>query len=222
VAITFAWVPPGIFLLGSPEDEPDRGSDERRHRVTLTRGSWLGIHPVTRGQWWAVLGGRRPGEPDRPAEKVTWHQCLEFCERLGEKTGRRFRLATEAEWERACRAGTTTPYFFGATIPADRANFGGPALGRRGTTPVGSYPPNAFGLYDMHGNVWDWCADLHGPYSRARNVIDPPGRSTGTTRILRGGSWHYHLWNCRSAFRGRNGPETVQAGGGCRVCLDEG
>jgi uncharacterized protein (TIGR02996 family) len=228
VEMTFAWVPPGSFLMASPEDEAERRPEETLHRVTLTKGFWLGIHPVTCGQWCAV-DGQYPGpskRDDHPVEQVTWDEAVGFSRSVGKKTGREFRLPTEAEWEYACRAGATTPFHFGEIISTERANYDGHSVYgkgqkgkyRRKTTRVGTFPPNAFGLYDMHGNVWDWCADWFGRYRR-QPVRNPKGPSSGTSRILRGGSWHYYPANCRAACRGFNTPDTRQPGGGCRLCL---
>jgi formylglycine-generating enzyme required for sulfatase activity len=146
----FAWSPPGTFLMGSPPDEEDREDDEQQHRVTLTRGFWLGVTPVTQAQWQAVLGSN-PSHyqgDDRPVEQVSWNDCRKRCQRLAEGDGRRYRLPTEAGWEYACRASTTTPFHFGATISTDLANYNGKytygkgpkGVSRRQTTPVGSFP----------------------------------------------------------------------------------
>jgi uncharacterized protein (TIGR02996 family) len=232
VPMTFAWIPPGTFLMGSPPREGDRGDDETQHRVTLTRGFYLGIHPVTQAQWWAVLR-RKPsrfkGKDNHPVEQVSWQDCQEFCRKLSAKIGRRCRLPTEAEWEYACRAGTTTPFHFGATISTDQANYDGNATygkGKQGayrqqTTPADSFPPNAWGLADMHGNVWEWCADLYQEdYYQHSPAQDPQGPASGVSPVRRGGSWaNYPTW-CRSADRvtcdGGHRHDNV----GCRVCLD--
>jgi formylglycine-generating enzyme required for sulfatase activity len=231
IAMQFAWCPPGTFLMGSPAGEPERRDDETQHRVTLTQGYWLGIHPVTQAQWQAVTGNNPSSfkGDTLPVEFVSWDDCQEFVKKLGQKTGRRFRLPTEAEWEYACRAGTTTPFHFGETISTDQANYDGnytygngkKGVWRRATTPVGSFPANAWGLYDMHGNVWEWCLDWYGPYPQGVRK-DPQSINNGTARVRRGGSWYFGPRNCRSAFRGR-----CVAGGrnrdyGCRVllCLD--
>jgi len=233
VPMTFAWIPPGTFLMGSPPGEEDRGDDETQHRVTLTRGFYLGIHPVTQAQWRAVMR-KNPssfkGEDSRPVEQVSWHDCQEFCGKLSTKIARRCRLPTEAEWEYACRAGTTTPFFFGATLSTDQANYDGNATygnGKEGvfrqqTTPAGSFPANAWGLSDLHGNVWEWCADWYqADYYQHSPAQDPLGPEPGprASPVRRGGSWaNYPTW-CRSAGR-----VTCDAGHrhdnvGCRVCL---
>jgi uncharacterized protein (TIGR02996 family) len=231
VPMTFAWVPPGSFLMGSPPDEEERSGDETQHKVTLTRGFYLGIHPLTQAQWRAVMGSN-PSHfrgDDRPVEQMSWDDCQGFCARLGQATGKTFRLPTEAEWEYACRAGTTTPFSFGATLSTEQANYDGNytyGKGKKGvcqkqTTPVGSCPGNAWGLCEMHGNVWEWCQDWYGPY-RAGDVTDPQGSNNGDARVLRGGSWgDFPRW-CRSANRGGGAPGYRHFLIGCRLvlCLD--
>jgi formylglycine-generating enzyme required for sulfatase activity len=229
VEMKFAWIPPGTFLMGSPKSEPERSDDELQHRVTLTRGFRLGIHPVTQAQWQAVMGSNPSNfkGDNRPVEQVSWDDCQDFCRKLAAKTGKRFRLPTEAEWEYACRAGTTTPFYFGDTISTDQANYDGNWTYGKGkigtyreqTTPAGSFPANAWGLFDMHGNVWEWCEDLYATYETS-DVEDPKNTSNGTARVLRGGSWFHNPNRCRCAYRGR-----YVAGYrrdnvfGCRVCL---
>src|SRR5262249_26689915 len=154
--------------------EEGRSDDEVQHRVTLTGGFFLGVHQVTQAQWQMVMGSkpsRFKGE-NLPVERVSWDDCQEFCKRLAERDGKRYRLPTEAEWGYACRAGTATPFPFGETISPDQANYGGyytygkgkEGVYRQKTTPVGSFPANAWGLFDMHGNVYEWCEDWYGPY----------------------------------------------------------
>jgi formylglycine-generating enzyme required for sulfatase activity len=235
VEMKFAWCPPGTFLMGSPSSEEQRegheGADETQHRVTLTRGYWLGIHQVTQAQWQAVMGSS-PSQfrgDTFPVERVSWEDCQEFIKRLGQKTGKRFRLPTEAEWEYACRAGTTTPFHFGETISTDQANYDGnytyskgkKGLYRQKTTPVGSFPANPWGLYDMHGNVWEWCQDWYGLYQK-EDIKDPQGINNGAARVLRGGSWYDVPRGCRSACRNRGVPGRRYGSFGCRVllCLD--
>jgi uncharacterized protein (TIGR02996 family) len=231
VEMTFAWCPPGTFLMGSPPGEEGRSDDEGQHRVRLTKGFWLGVHPVTQAPWQRVTGSN-PSHfqgPDRPVERVSWEDCQEFCRGLGERTGKRFRLPTEAEWEYACRAGTTTPFHFGDTLSTDQANYDGKDAyggGKEGvlrdeTTAVGSFPPNAWGLFDVHGNVWEWCSDWQGAYPKA-GVVDPQGPSNGSTRAVRGGDWHLYPRGCRAAHRCGAEPAYRSPCGGCRVvlCLD--
>jgi formylglycine-generating enzyme required for sulfatase activity len=231
LGMKFAWCPPGTFLMGSPPSELGRCEDEQQHQVTLTRGFWLGVTPVTQAQWQAVLGSN-PSDfqgDDRPVEQVSWDDCQEFCKRLAERDGRPYRLPTEAEWEYACRAGTTTPFYFGATISTDQANYDGKntyGKGKKGkyreeTTPVGSFPANAWGLYDMRGNVWEWCQDWYGPYPEG-DIKDPQGSKSGDARVVRGGSWDYFPRSCRAAIRLRYAAGYRSYDVGCRLvlCLD--
>ena len=177
LGMKFAWIPPGTFLMGSPANEPERKDNETQHGVTLTKGFHLGIHQVTQAQWQAVMGNNPSnfkGDSNLPVENVSWDDCVAFCAALGKKDGKTYRLPTEAEWEYACRAGTTTPFHFGGTISDNQANYDGnytygngkKGVYRQKTTPVGGFPANAWGLYDMHGNVWEWCARLVRPLSK--------------------------------------------------------
>ncbi len=243
LGMKFAWIPPGTFLMGSPANEPERegytGADETQHGVTLTKGFHLGIHQVTQAQWQAVMGSN-PSKfkgDNLPVESVSWENCMPFCQALGKKDGKTYRLPTEAEWEYACRAGTTTPFHFGDKISVNQANYNGNYTygkgkkrvyrGKKGvycekTTPVGSFPANAWGLFDMHGNVWEWCADWFGLYPK-EEINDPQGFIGGDARVLRGGSWTCYPRLCRSACRFWNEPvnELVPNGGycSCRVVL---
>ena len=234
VALEMVLVPPGTFLMGSPPTEPRRDADEGpQHPVTLSRAFWLGTHAVTQEQWLRfqqALPGRFRGAK-LPVDGVAWTDCLAFLAGLSARLERRFRLPTEAEWEYACRAGTRSPFFFGPSVSSDLVNFdgnypyggapAGPWLER--TVPVGSYPPNAWGLYDMHGNVWEWCHDWFDDDYYARSpTIDPPGPSKGALRVLRGGSWYSYSWSCRSAGRERFAPESGAGNYGFRVALDHG
>jgi len=231
LGMKFAWISPGTFLMGSPESEEQHQPDEKQHRVTLTKGFFLGIHQVTQAQWQAIMGSnsRRFKGDTLPVEKVSWDDCQEFCKKLSQKTGKPHRLPTEAEWEYAGRAGTTTPFHFGATISTEQANYkgnktyGGGNKGqyRKESTPVGSFPANAWGLYDMHGNVWEWCQDWHGHYP-SEDVVDPKGVDSGSAHVLRGGSWGDYPWDCRAACRGWGAPGDRYDGFGVRVvfCLD--
>jgi uncharacterized protein (TIGR02996 family) len=228
IEMTFTWIPPGSFLMGSPPDEAERGEGETRHQVTLAEGFWLGVTPVTQTQWQMVMRenpSRNPGD-DLPVDQVSWTDCQGFCRRLGKKLGTRFRLPTEAEWEYACRAGTTTPFFFGETLTGDQANFddddGPPGMRvyREGPTPVASFSANAWGLYDMHGNVYEWCKAWH---DEAGSAATPKAGSQGRDRekagVLRGGSWFgYRRW-CRSSCRVGMAPTSRLIHAGCRVVL---
>jgi formylglycine-generating enzyme required for sulfatase activity len=240
--VRLALLQAGTFLMGSPDEEPGRCEKEGpRHEIMLTNAFYLGIHPVTQAQFEQVMG-RNPsrfhaaagGGPEHPVESVTWEEAVEFCRRLSalpaeRDAGRVYRLPTEAEWEYACRGGTTTPFCYGATLTAALANFDGhfpyegAEKGRAAqkTTRVGAYPANNFGLCDLHGNVWEWCADWHdaGWYRRSPKR-NPQGPAEGEFRVLRGGSWRNHAATCRSAYRNGLGPKSRDAWTGFRVALD--
>ncbi len=210
------WIVPGEFLMGSPASEAERLSNETQHRVILTRGYWLADTACTQALWQAVLGdnpSRFKGE-DRPVETVSWDDAQRFIERLNELVpGGGFRLPTEAEWEYACRAGTRTPFWFGDQITPEQVNYDGNhpyAGGRKGkyrkeTVAVKALPCNGWGLYQMHGNVWEWCQDWLGDYP-AETVVDPTGPGGGEGRVLRGGSWFRYGRDARSAYRFRGVP----------------
>lgn len=200
----------GRFKMGSPPEEEGHNDDEVEHFVSITRRFYLSIHPVTQVQFAQVMGFNQSyfQGADLPVEMISWFDALNFCEQLFKRFGRHFRLPTEAEWEYACRAGSSTPFSFGSRITTDNANFdgkftyaGGPLGATRWkTTPVRSFPPNEWGLYDMHGNIWEWCSDWYGEY-KGSEVRDPAGPAQGDIRILRGGSWFNAPADCRSAQR---------------------
>ena len=225
LALKLAYIPAGSFLMGSLPGESKRDVDEGpQHRVTLTRGFFLGIHLVTQAQWQAMMHNNPSQfkEADRPVEQVSWDECQELCRRLTKLAGRTFRLPTEAEWEYACRAGTTTPFSFGDAITTAQANFNGQGRTQIGvyraqTTPVGSFPPNPWGLYDMHGNVWEWCGDKKRPYSQGE--VTDPVYSLGNTLAVRGGSWLNQVASCRSASRYFGAPTARLDILGCRVVM---
>lgn len=224
--LRFCWCPPGTFRMGSPTDEPARRSDEGPVTVTLTSGFWAGKFEVTQAQWRREMGDF-PGPlnggvgDDFPVYWVTWLGAEEFCRRLTQRARANgeldasweFRLPTEAQWEYACRAGTTTAFAFGPTLDATQANVGKPYTGRAdGTpgsaaTPVGRYPTNAWGLHDMHGNEFEWCRDWYHaqlPGGTDPDLSDRPGRANrdGThSRARRGGAWMDSPAFCRSAQR---------------------
>jgi formylglycine-generating enzyme required for sulfatase activity len=180
----FVWAPAGTFRMGSLEQEEGRDDEETPHKVTLTKGFYIGVYTVTQEEWQSVMGTNpsfHKGEKDLPVEMVSWDDCQEFLDKLRKKDGRLYRLPTEAEWEYCCRAGTTTAFHAGDSITShSQANFNGNlpygkqkgGLFRRKTTPVGSFPSNAWGLHDMHGNVWQWCADWYDKLP-PQPVIDP-------------------------------------------------
>jgi len=231
LGMKFTWIPPGSFMMGSPKEEKERLPDESQHKVTLTKGFYMGVYTVTQEQWQAVMGNNPShfkGEKNLPVEQVSWNDCQEFIKKLREKDKdkKAYRLPTEAEWEYSCRAGTTTPFHFGETISTDQANYYGEAVYgngkvgvyRKKTTPVGTFPANAWGLHDMHGNVWQWCQDWYAEYPK-NNVTDPQGPEKGESRVLRGGSWSGTPEYCRSAYRGRNEPGIRVINCGCRLCF---
>jgi formylglycine-generating enzyme required for sulfatase activity len=229
LGMKFAWIPPGTFLMGSPKSEAERIANETQHKVTLSKGFYMGVHQVTQEQWQTVLGDNPShfkGEKGLPVESVSWEDCQEFVQKLRQMDNKPYRLPTEAEWEYACRAGTTTAFHFGGTISSEQANFDASKAYGRGktgkyrqkTTPVGSFPANSWGLFDTHGNVYEWCQDWLGDYPQ-NEVVDPQGPSEGQYRVLRGGSWDYFPQNCRSAYRFRNEPAFRGSFYGLRVCF---
>lgn len=238
LGLDMVWIPGGEFAMGSADNDKDGYGDERpQHRVTVP-SFFMGRYPVTQAQWRVVASLPQVNqdlEPDparfkgdrHPVESVRWYDAVEFCDRLSAHTSRTYRLPTEAEWEYACRAHTTTPYSFGSKLTADLANFAGAdeaATGkkREGTTPVDHFPyANGFGLWDMHGNVWEWCLDhWHSSYKGAPEDgsawIDAEAEEN-TYRVIRGGSWDYSLRYCRSACRNYGNPGSRNDFDGFRV-----
>jgi formylglycine-generating enzyme required for sulfatase activity/serine/threonine protein kinase len=226
LGLSFKYIPPGSFLMGSPADEAGREKDEAAFRVTLTRGFYIGVTEVTQDQWRRVMGSnpshfKRCGR-NCPVENVSWHDVQKFIEKLNTRTGtRKYRLPTEAEWEYACRAGTTGPFAFGNCLNTGLANYNGryPLAGCPGgtyisrTLPVRSFRPNRWGLYDMHGNVWEWCQGWLGEYPRG-TAVNPVGSTNRRFRTIRGGSWETDDLVCRSANRNifRPGGRSVSIG----------
>jgi formylglycine-generating enzyme required for sulfatase activity len=218
IGMKFVLLPPGTFMQGSPLTEAARNPDETLHKVTLRKGFYMAVNTVTQGQWQEIMGNNPSqfkGEKDVPVEMVTWNECQEFIKKLREKDNHPYRLPTEAEWEYACRAGTTTAFHFGETLSRDQANCG---ANRNRPTPGGTFPANAWGLHDMHGNVWQWCQDWSGAYPQT-DVVDPQGPETGTNRVVRGGSWADVHSCCRSAFRNSDAPGARFAFFGFRLCF---
>ncbi|MCH9698955.1 MAG: formylglycine-generating enzyme family protein [Gammaproteobacteria bacterium] len=217
VRLVFRWIPSGQFMMGSPVDEPERELNEHLHEVTLTEGLWLAETTCTQALWQAVMG-HNPSHfkgSQRPVENVSWNDIQQFIQLLNQDTSHsdewdelEIRLPTEAEWEYACRSGTQTPFSFGNYITTSQANFNGDdpyayqtkGLYRGQTVNVKELPGNNWGLYQMHGNVWEWCDDCHTEYTD-EPVTDPKGEDSSDTRILRGGGWVSSGRHMRCAHR---------------------
>jgi formylglycine-generating enzyme required for sulfatase activity len=218
----FVLIPAGTFVMGSPPGETSRSRNEAQHSVTITKPFYMQTTEVSLKQWWDVMGkkfcGRRKGYKDGPVAKVSWFDCIKFIEKLNEKGQGVYRLATEAEWEYACRAGTQTTYSWGNKIDCTKAMFANNTKReQRGTcvdfikskglkpnraAPSRTYAPNAWGIYDMHGNVWEWCQDWYQSDYPKGPVTDPKGPdSSEKGKIRRGGSWFGKGSLCRSANR---------------------
>jgi formylglycine-generating enzyme required for sulfatase activity len=239
IVLEMVYIPGGTFMMGAPDSELDRPHRESPQHLVTVPTFYAGKYPITQAQWEAVMGNNPSwarqyaiaeaqwegvmennasyyfGEK-RPVENVSWNDAVEFCNKLSQKSCKKYRLLSEAEWEYACRAGTTTPFHFGETITPELVNYNKKTpyaeahtrLYREATTDVGSFPPNAFGLYDMHGNVWEWCSDKwHDNYNGA--PTDGSSRESGTShhRLMRGGSSKFFPRNCRSAFRNYYAPD---------------
>ncbi len=233
IGIKLVLIPKGKFMMGSPETSLKRIKSKTQHEVTISQAFYMGSTEVTQAQWQNVMGNKPSffkGD-ELPVEQIRWEDAVEFCKRLSEmpeekKAGRKYRLPTEAEWEYACRAGTTTTYHFGNQLNGKEANCNGtqpygtdtegPYLEK--ISPVGKYPANAWGLYDMHGNVYEWCSDWYGEYP-AGSVTDPSGPATGSDRIVRGGCWDHSAVCCRSANRRGYAPSLCFSTLGFRVAL---
>ena len=227
----------GRFQMGSPVSELGRDNDEKQHWVTLSRDYWLGETEVTQGQWMAVMGDNpswfKKGD-NYPVENVSWNDAMEFCDKLNQQykgklpSGYKFSLPMEAQWECACRAGTTTALNNGKDLTVAEGecanldevgwydeNSGGP------THPVAQKKPNAWGFYDMHGNVWEWCSDRYDERYGCNNsdVTDPQGPSSGSCRVYRGGGWFDFVRGCRAAYRDFNTPTLRFSSLGFRLAL---
>ncbi len=196
------WIPPGRFVMGSPTTENYRRSNETPHEVLIRRGFWLADTACTQALWEAVMD-ENPSDfkdnPEHPVESVSWLDCQKFITHANELLAGQFilRLPTEAEWEYAARAGSQTAYWWGDDISPEQANYG---HNNEGTVDVLQFDVNDFGLFQVHGNVWEWCQDWYGEYPEAQ-ATDPKGPSDGQDRVLRGGSWIYEPQNLRAAYR---------------------
>jgi len=208
---SFVHIPSGTFIMGSPEYEPGRNIDETQHEVTLSKGFYMQTTPVTQRQWKSVMGfnpsGFSRGSDDHPVENVSWYDCQQFIKSLNRIEKHTYRLPTEAEWEYACRAGSPHPCAEGEIIELFcgydyNLDIMGWYCGNSGRTthPVAQKSPNSWGLYDMHGNVLEWCQDWYTEYS-ATPQKDPTGPVIGSTQVVRGGSWFANAKNCRSGSR---------------------
>ncbi|MCU0541122.1 MAG: bifunctional serine/threonine-protein kinase/formylglycine-generating enzyme family protein [Oscillatoriaceae cyanobacterium Prado104] len=238
ITLEMVAIPGGSFIMGSLSAEAQRDNNEGTPRTVNVAPFLMGKYQVTQVQWLAVADlpkikidlNPHPSYfkgDDLPVEQVSWDDAIEFCARLSQFTGQNYRLPSEAEWEYACRASTTTPFYFGATITPDLVNYNGnypyggaeKGIYREKTTAAGSFPANSFGLYDMHGNVWEWCQDIwHDDYRDA--PTDGSAWETdgdGKYRLLRGGSWCYLARDCRAARREKNSPDTRNSYVGFRV-----
>jgi formylglycine-generating enzyme required for sulfatase activity len=250
IGMKLVLIPAGKFTMGSPLSEPEREQEEVPHEVVITQPFYMGAFEVTQREFARVKGNKpraefdsdRGGGPEHPMETLLWKDAADFCEQLSklpeeQRAGRQYRLPSEAEWEYACRAGASTPFSFGDSLASVQANFNGafpygsapPGPYLRKTAKVGSYKPNAFGLYDMHGNAWEWCADWYDAnYYRNSPREDPLGPPTGVLPtdygdfyvVVRGGSWLDDARGCRSAYRYRAMPENGYRLIGFRVVCD--
>ena len=253
VTLEMVQIPGGSFTMGSPADEAQRDNNEGpQHRVTIPE-FFMGRYALTQAQYKQVMGENPSGfkGENRPVERVSWNNAVEFCKKLSQITGRTYRLPSEAEWEYACRAETTTPFHFGETITTDLVNYKGnysygsapKGVFRKQTTDVGNFVPNLFGLYQMHGNIWEWCLDTwHKNYQGApsdgsacigskienrylnwkdlERLYNQLNKNDNKYRMLRGGSWGSYPSNCRSAKRAKNCPECKRDLYGFRVVRD--
>ncbi|CAK8725495.1 hypothetical protein KKHLCK_16865 [Candidatus Electrothrix laxa] len=232
----FIYIPEDCFQMGSPSDEKDRYDDEGPVHTVCVDGFWMGQYEVTQGQWQKIMG-ENPAKFQKganyPVERVSWEDAQKFIAELNKRSSRNYRLPTEAEWEYAARAGTSTARHWGDDISCDKAMYENDEgssedscveyVRKRGlmpdsTAPVGSYSANQFGLHDMLGNVWEWCADWYGDYP-SNSQTNPVGPSSGSDRVIRGGSWYFNPWLVRSANRNRNTPVRRNYDLGFRLAL---
>ena len=212
------WCAPGKFEMGSPADEPGRFDNETRRSVTITKGFWLGKYEVTQRQWESVMRSNysRFKNPDNPVENVSWHDCEAFIRRVNGTLGGVARFPTEAEWEYACRAGSDAPVA-GNGVLADMAWYDQNSDNQ--AHKVGKNQPNAWGFYDMHGNVLEWCSDWFS--LPTGNAVDPKGPPSGSFKVLRGGCWFFYDRDCRSAYRLKREPRLRNCILGLRLACSE-
>ncbi len=236
LGMEFVLLPAGSFLMGSPPDEPYRDPGEIQHRVTISHPFFMQTTEVTLGQWRALMGKgmmmRWRGPDDLPVTRICWHDVKRFIARLNTRDSWHYRLPTEAEWEYSARAGSTTAYSWGNRIDCSRAMYANSnkfsrcreyirshGLPLNSPAPVKSYSPNKWGLYDMHGNVWEWVQDWYASYS-GLDQTDPRGPANGNARIRRGGSWFKYGYHCRSANRAFAHPSSRLRTTGFRLVME--
>ncbi|MBL7172722.1 MAG: formylglycine-generating enzyme family protein [Desulfobacteraceae bacterium] len=223
LGMDFVLIPEGTFTMGSPTDELNRDGDEKRHQVTISKSFYMQTTEVTVKQWRAVMGKqflfKKKGTEDMPVVRVSWADCMDFIGKLNALNQGTYRLPTEAEWEYACRSGSTSAYSWGKTIDCTQAMYGNNTLKidicvksaqSKGLpadqpAPVKTYKPNAWGLYDMEGNAWEWCQDWYERYETGE-AVDPRGSKSGTDKVRRGGSWYGVGYRCRCANRTFSNP----------------
>ena len=231
----FRWIQPGTFMMISTESEKGRYDNEVLHQVTLSQGFWMAETTVTQALWQAVMGNnpsRFSDNPNNPVEQVSWNDTQAFIAKLNQvHPDLNVCLPSEAQWEYACRAGTTTPFSFGNKITPEQVNYNGnypyidaeKGLYRKKTVPVKSLPANTWGLFEMHGNVWEWCQDVWQAKLSAVSITDPKevagGDQTGVWRVIRGGSWNDDGSYCRSVFRRGLEPDNRNSNLGFRLRL---
>jgi formylglycine-generating enzyme required for sulfatase activity len=221
--IEMVLIPAGEFTMGSPANEFGHNEDQQQHQRVIRKPFYMGVTEVTQAQWQNVMGNNPSyfKGAGLPVEKVSWEDCQQFVQKVGDG----MRLPSEAEWEYACRAGSSSPFSFGANITPQQVNYDGgypyngaaEGLDRERTVPVGSLPANAWGLHEMHGNVWEWCQDVYAAYPD--RGTEAPNSDSGPFRVLRGGSWSFTAGYCRSAFRFRVNPGLTNDFIGFRVVL---
>ena len=231
-SMEFVKISAGTFFMGSTKNELCHESDETQHNETISKDFYLGIYEVTQAQWRKVMGNN-PSHfnycDNCPVEQVSWLDVQDFITKLNKQTGRNYRLPTEAEWEYSCRAGTATPFNTGNNLTTGQANYDGclpynsdvnmNGTDRNATTIVGSFSPNKWGLYDMHGNVYEWCSNWYDDYQLG-HMSNPKGFASGTTRVIRGGNFACAARYCRSAYRDHFLPNEKNVGIGFRLVLE--
>lgn len=238
IGMNLVRIPPGEFLMGTPYDQGGMAHERPVHKVRISKGFWMGVYEVTQVQYEGVMGKNPSNFKDNnlPVEQVSWDEAIEFCRKLSQLEGKSYRLPAEAEWEYTCRADTATRFSWGDTQQTGLCNaendlgskldrnvdlFRSRGLPVDSTVQVGSFKANAFGLYDMHGNVREWCHDWYSnDYYKMSPQLDPPVPSKGSSRVNRGGSWRRDLYGSRSAYRYRNKPGTTMNDLGFRVVLE--